>query len=178
MGRGTISLACVAMALTGEVGELVEVLQWLTPEEADLAGADPELRARLEDELADVLIYLASLAKVLDVDLIEVALTKCLGSQRPSSTDEVWVAETGVVDDDVGLRHGIRLRDVEAFRGGVALSVESFGSRPAFACAVPGGDATQGQLRVDVEPDPQVPVAVKFRAESKHAVDDQDSVVR
>ena len=72
----------LAMALTGEVGELVEVLQWLTPEEADRAGADPELRARLEDELADVLIYLASLAKVLDVDLIEVALTKVAPNEQ------------------------------------------------------------------------------------------------
>ncbi len=36
------------MALTGEVGELVEILQWLTPEEAAAAGADPELRAALE----------------------------------------------------------------------------------------------------------------------------------
>lgn len=66
----------LAMALTAEVGELVEILQWLTPEEAQIAGADPELRSRLEDELADVLIYLASLANVLDVDLIEAALAK------------------------------------------------------------------------------------------------------
>jgi NTP pyrophosphatase (non-canonical NTP hydrolase) len=64
------------MALTAEVGELVEVLQWLTPEEAEQAGSDASLRPRLEDEMADVLIYLTSLAKVLDVDLIDVALAK------------------------------------------------------------------------------------------------------
>lgn len=72
----------LAMALTGEVGELVEILQWLTPEEADSAGKDPVLRPRLEDELADVLIYLASLAKVLDVDLLEVALAKVARNER------------------------------------------------------------------------------------------------
>ncbi len=64
------------MALTGEVGELVEILQWLTPEEAQRAAEDPELRARLEDEVADVLIYLASLARVLDIDLVAAALAK------------------------------------------------------------------------------------------------------
>ena len=50
----------LAMALTGEVGELVEILQWLTPEESSAAGADRDLRAALEDEIADVLIYLAA----------------------------------------------------------------------------------------------------------------------
>lgn len=72
----------LAMALTGEVGELVEILQWLTPEEAERAGADPELRPRVEDELADVLIYLASLAKALDVDLLEAALAKVARNEQ------------------------------------------------------------------------------------------------
>jgi NTP pyrophosphatase (non-canonical NTP hydrolase) len=71
----------LAMALTGEVGELVEILQWLTPDEAADAGRDLLLRPRLEDELADVLIYLASLAKALDVDLVEVALAKVARNQ-------------------------------------------------------------------------------------------------
>lgn len=66
----------LAMALTGEVGELVEIMQWLTPEEAARAGADPVLRPRLEDELADVLIYLTSLANALDIDLLDAALAK------------------------------------------------------------------------------------------------------
>jgi NTP pyrophosphatase (non-canonical NTP hydrolase) len=78
----------LAMALTGEVGELVEILQWLTPEEAERAGSDPELRPRLEDELADVLIYLASLAKVLDVDLIDAALAKVARNEHRFATGE------------------------------------------------------------------------------------------
>ncbi|HUF33933.1 MAG TPA: nucleotide pyrophosphohydrolase [Acidimicrobiales bacterium] len=66
----------LAMALTGEVGELVEILQWLTPEQAKAAGSDAQLRPRLEDEVADVLIYLLSLARSLDIDALEAALAK------------------------------------------------------------------------------------------------------
>jgi dCTP diphosphatase len=65
----------LAMALSGEVGELVEIFQWLTPEEA--AAVMESARARdVEDELADVLIYLLRLADVLDVDLLEAGATK------------------------------------------------------------------------------------------------------
>ncbi|SER44580.1 nucleotide pyrophosphohydrolase [Actinokineospora terrae] len=60
----------LVMALTGEVGELNELFQWLTPEEAEAAPTDPDARARIEDEMADVLLYLIRLADVLDVDLI------------------------------------------------------------------------------------------------------------
>jgi dCTP diphosphatase len=44
------------LALVGEVGELAELFQWLPAEEAvDRARAEP-LRARVGEELADVLI--------------------------------------------------------------------------------------------------------------------------
>jgi NTP pyrophosphatase (non-canonical NTP hydrolase) len=48
----------LAMALAGEVGELLAELQWLTPEEADRVMADPEAAARMVSELGDVTIYL------------------------------------------------------------------------------------------------------------------------
>jgi NTP pyrophosphatase (non-canonical NTP hydrolase) len=66
----------LVMALTGEVGELTELFQWLTPEQAQRAGSDPELRPKVADELADVLLYLIRLADTLGVDLIEAANAK------------------------------------------------------------------------------------------------------
>ena len=59
----------LAMALTGEVGELVEIFQWMTEAESATAGADPRTGARIREELADVLLYLGRLADVLQVDL-------------------------------------------------------------------------------------------------------------
>ncbi len=44
----------LAMALAGEVGELLEIFQWLTSEEADAAMDSPRA-ADVDDELADVL---------------------------------------------------------------------------------------------------------------------------
>jgi NTP pyrophosphatase (non-canonical NTP hydrolase) len=66
----------LVMALSGEVGEVTELFQWLTPEESAAIMDDPESAANVRDELADVLLYLVQLATVLDVDLIEAARAK------------------------------------------------------------------------------------------------------
>ena len=66
----------LAMALAGEVGELLAELQWLTPEEAARVMDDPAAAGRVRSELADVTIYLIRLGDVLDVDLIEAARAK------------------------------------------------------------------------------------------------------
>src|SRR3954451_13358718 len=59
----------LAMALTGEVGELVEILQWLTPEQsARLSKEDLSLAA---DELADIQIYLLRMAYLLGLSLAD-----------------------------------------------------------------------------------------------------------
>lgn len=64
------------MALTGEVGELIEHFQWLTPREADEVMGDADRAALVEDELADVLLYLVRLADVLGVDLLRAGHAK------------------------------------------------------------------------------------------------------
>jgi NTP pyrophosphatase (non-canonical NTP hydrolase) len=72
----------LAMALAGEVGELVAELQWLTPAEAEQVMADPQAATRMRSELADVTIYLVRLADLLGVDLIEAAQMKLAESGR------------------------------------------------------------------------------------------------
>jgi len=65
----------LSMALAGEVGELLEIFQWLTPEQAaEVMGSSRAEDVR--DELADVTIYLVRLADMLGVDLLEVAHAK------------------------------------------------------------------------------------------------------
>ncbi|MFU8840768.1 MAG: nucleotide pyrophosphohydrolase [Nitriliruptoraceae bacterium] len=65
----------LAMALAGEVGELLEIFQWLTPEQAAEVMAS-DRADDVCDELADVTIYLVRLADILGVDLLEVARAK------------------------------------------------------------------------------------------------------
>lgn len=59
----------LVMALAGEVGELIEHFQWLTPEEFQTLTAEPEAATAVADEMADVLVYLLRLADLLDIDL-------------------------------------------------------------------------------------------------------------
>jgi NTP pyrophosphatase (non-canonical NTP hydrolase) len=66
----------LAMALTGEVGELVELFQWLTEEQSKSIAADPKTAQAVRDELADVLLYLVRLASVLGVNLNDAVVQK------------------------------------------------------------------------------------------------------
>ena len=78
----------LAMALAGEVGELLEIFQWLTPEQAAEA-MDSGRADDVRDELADVTIYLVRLADNLGVDLLEVAHTKLARNHHRFPATEV-----------------------------------------------------------------------------------------
>ncbi len=58
----------LAMALSVEVAELVEIFQWHTEAEAKAVMQTSEAR-HVEQELADIAMYLVRLASVLGVDL-------------------------------------------------------------------------------------------------------------
>jgi NTP pyrophosphatase (non-canonical NTP hydrolase) len=64
----------LAAALAVEAAELLEPFQWLTDEQS--RDLPPETRASVEQELADVLLYLVRLADKLDVDLPAAARAK------------------------------------------------------------------------------------------------------
>jgi NTP pyrophosphatase (non-canonical NTP hydrolase) len=66
----------LVMALTGEVGELSEIFQWMTEAQSHAAARDPETAQHVKEELADVLLYLVRLADVLNVDLNAAAIEK------------------------------------------------------------------------------------------------------
>ena len=64
----------LAMALIAEAGELVEPFQWLTEEQSK--HLDSKQLSDVQDEVADVFIYLVRLADKLGIDLIESANKK------------------------------------------------------------------------------------------------------
>ena len=61
----------LALSLSLEASELLEVFQWKTDEEAVRTK-----RTEIEDELADVMIYAMTLAHDLDIDLATVIRSK------------------------------------------------------------------------------------------------------
>jgi NTP pyrophosphatase (non-canonical NTP hydrolase) len=74
----------LATALAVEAAELLEPFQWLTEEQS--RSLPPDTRAAVEEELADVLLYLVRLADKLDVDLAAAARAKIVrnGEKYPA----------------------------------------------------------------------------------------------
>jgi len=64
----------LAMALAGEVGELLEHFQWLSEQES--ANLPAEVKEAVALEMADVLLYLVRLADKLNIDLGAAAVRK------------------------------------------------------------------------------------------------------
>jgi len=75
------------MALIVEAAELVEHFQWLT--EAQSRELAPEKLREVEQEMADVFIYLARLADMLGVNLLDAAARKIALNERKYPAQEV-----------------------------------------------------------------------------------------
>ncbi|MDV3103563.1 nucleotide pyrophosphohydrolase [Thermococcus waiotapuensis] len=72
----------LAISIAVELGELLEHFQWRENEEILASMNDPAERENVEDELADVLIYLVLLAHELGIDLEKAALKKIAKNAR------------------------------------------------------------------------------------------------
>ena len=58
----------LAMALSVEASELVEIFQWLTPGQAEAIMSSSESE-HVKEEMADIMIYLIRMADKLNIDL-------------------------------------------------------------------------------------------------------------
>lgn len=76
----------LAMALSAEAGELLEVFQWLTEEQS--AHLDDAARGAASDEIADVLLYLVRLADALGIDPLAEAQRKLAENERKYPVDK------------------------------------------------------------------------------------------
>lgn len=66
----------LAMALASEVGELCDILRWMTAEESVAAPKDAALREALADELADIANIVFLLSAHTGIDLSDAVATK------------------------------------------------------------------------------------------------------
>ena len=64
----------LSMALVVEAGELVEQFQWL--KESESYDLSKEKLAAVEEEIADIFVYLIRIAHQLDIDLMSAAKKK------------------------------------------------------------------------------------------------------
>lgn len=79
----------LVMALSGEVGELIEIFQWMSEDASKSAGSHPATADKVREELADVLLYLVRLADVLGVDLNDAASKKLQLNTQKYPADKV-----------------------------------------------------------------------------------------
>jgi len=59
------------IALVSEVGELAELYRWLNTEEVNRVHADPAKKKKIEEEIADIMMYLIMLSYKTDIDIIK-----------------------------------------------------------------------------------------------------------
>ena len=117
----------LAMALSVEAAELVEIFQWLT--EAQSATLDDATKAAVADEIADVQIYLARLADRLGIDIPQAVDEKLISNAQKYPADETRGSPPGPPHDI----------PAPAPISGVATSIAAFVGRTA------GGALDQAQ---------------------------------
>ena len=77
----------LSMALMVESAELLEIFQWLTPEQS--RNLSNEQFAAVDEEIADILIYLLRLSDKLDIDPIDAAVRKIAKNRDKYPADKV-----------------------------------------------------------------------------------------
>lgn len=76
----------IAISTSVEAAELLELFQWRSDAEIDMA--DARFREDVEDELADVFVYCLSLANAIGCDLSDVTVRKLAKNERKYPADE------------------------------------------------------------------------------------------
>jgi NTP pyrophosphatase (non-canonical NTP hydrolase) len=76
----------LAMALSVEASELLEIFQWVT--EAQSRSLTPEAKAEASDEIADVLLYLIRLGDQLGIDPVAAAQRKMVKNAQKYPADK------------------------------------------------------------------------------------------
>ena len=72
----------LSMALAAESGELMEHFLWATPEQSAAIAVDPAKRAKIADELADVVIYALEFANITGLDVAAAIETKMAANAK------------------------------------------------------------------------------------------------
>ncbi len=70
------SVKNLSMALSVESSELMEIFQWMTEEQSNQIKQDPKLLGKVEDEVADIFVYLMRIVSKNGIDLEQAVLNK------------------------------------------------------------------------------------------------------
>jgi NTP pyrophosphatase (non-canonical NTP hydrolase) len=82
----------IAISVAIESSELLELFQW-KPDPLEAGKLDEALKARIGEELADIVIYSACMANALHIDLSEVLLDKIKKNRTKYPAEKVAKAK-------------------------------------------------------------------------------------
>lgn len=77
----------LAEAICVEAAELLELFRWQSPAEAEKSVKEKKKRTRVEEELADVMIYCLNMANALKIDLTKTVLSKIESNRQKYPAD-------------------------------------------------------------------------------------------
>jgi NTP pyrophosphatase (non-canonical NTP hydrolase) len=80
----------LAMALSAEAGELLEIFQWLTPEQADAVMNDEQTAGHVRDEVADIYAYLLLICDRLEISLNDALREKMRHNEERYPPDQYF----------------------------------------------------------------------------------------
>ena len=72
----------LAMALSVEASELLEIFQWLTPEQSKNIEKNTDLMKSVKDEVSDTLYYLLRMTDLLNIDLEKALSNKMAENEK------------------------------------------------------------------------------------------------
>ena len=81
----------LSMALAAEAAELMEHFLWVTPEASRAVTADPAKRAKIAEELADIVIYALEFANIAGLDVATIIAAKMeANAKKVSGRKGAW----------------------------------------------------------------------------------------
>ena len=79
----------LAISISIEAGELLEIFQWLTDDEITNVLKDQKKFHQIESELVDVFTYALTLANLLDIDVSKAIFNKINENKRKYPVDKI-----------------------------------------------------------------------------------------
>ena len=79
----------ISMSISIEAAELMEHFQWLTTEQSKKLLKDKKKREEIEDELADIAIYIIDFCNLFNIDIEKIIIRKLDKSARKYPTNLV-----------------------------------------------------------------------------------------
>jgi dCTP diphosphatase len=83
------SIKNLTMALSVEASELAEIFQWMKEADSNAVALNSDLKSKVEEEVADVLIYLLRIANKSSINLEQAVLAKIKKNAKKYPAEKV-----------------------------------------------------------------------------------------